>query len=404
MNYFKSTELAEKYGVSRRTITNWIEQTRQGRLNLELVEDSGRHYISNNPKNHLIMKGLVPLRRKFLNTLSLKHAQPIPEFYKLYSKAQILDIITNIETGREISREYNYIDEGAYFWDGYAQRLYEDKSPNMLNSTIKLLDLNLKYIESLLERYKYVNIVDVGVGNALPTKALTEHFLKTGKLKRYIGIDISPTMLEVAEHNLKKWFGEDVKFEGYCKNISFERFSEVIAEPPAKETANLVLVLGGTLGNFREPEDGIRTIMHSMQRSDLLAYTVALDSPTMRNRFSFPLTAEEPLPPQYKFIVDKLGIDPSFYDVEVGFNEQESARYLQIRLKHALNITFTMDGYEWLVSLNKDDKILLWRARHESATQVVNHFSNNRFNPLQVSKTPDNDYMLLLATLQREER
>jgi SAM-dependent methyltransferase len=407
MHYYKSTELSELYGVSRRTVTNWIEQTQQGRLHLELIKDGDTHYIANSPKNQLIIRSLVTERRKFLNSRSLKRVTPLPEFYELYNEDQILDIISNIDTYREIPRQYNYFESGADFWDSYVQRLSTDPSPNMITATKDLLAVNMDYLDSLLARYAKVNVIDAGMGNVLPTRALLEHLLKVGKLKRYVAIDISEKMLAIAEHNIKEWFGDTVPFEGYQRDFSFERFADIIAEPSAandRSTVNLVLLLGGTLVNFREPEDVLKVFSKSMQRNDLFIYTAALDSPAMRARFTFSSTPDEPLPPQYKFIVDRIGIDPSYYEVEVGFDEADPARYLRIRLKHALSIEFKLKKGTWRIDLNKEETILLWRARHESTLELANQIYKSGFDPLLVSETLDHDYLMLVADLRKDGR
>lgn len=406
MNYFKSTELAEKYGVSRRTITNWIEQTRSGRLQLELTEKGGRVHILRTQTNQHIMEDIVSGRRKFLNKRSLKEANPIPEFYDLYNKAQILDMVSNIQIYGEIPRQYNYFNGGAQYWDKFARRLYKENTLNMITATIELFDANLKYLDRLLENYQHVNVIDVCAGNGLPVKALLEHLIAQKKLKRYAAVDISQEMLQIAEKNMKEWFGESFQFESYCKDINFERFPEVLAEAPSEseedQTVNLVLLLGGTLMNFREPEDALKIVNRSMQRNDIFVYTTGLDSKAARERFNFTISDKEPLPPQYKFIVDKLGIDPSYYNVEVGFDHETSSRFLKIRFKHALTINFDRSRGLWPINLNKDDTIILWRARHDSPFKVAELLYGARFNPLLTAQTHDHNHMMVMADVRVE--
>jgi len=42
MLYFKKSELAETYHISEKTVTNWIRETKAGKLHLELHEANGR--------------------------------------------------------------------------------------------------------------------------------------------------------------------------------------------------------------------------------------------------------------------------------------------------------------------------------------------------------------------------
>ena len=88
------------------------------------------------------------------------------------------------------------------------------------------------------------------------------------KLGRYITIIISPTVLDIARHNIEKWFGNKVPFEGYEYDINYDRFSSLLVREyvhkDAKDTVNLVLLLGGTLSNMRKPDGGFKIIHDSM--------------------------------------------------------------------------------------------------------------------------------------------
>jgi uncharacterized SAM-dependent methyltransferase len=406
MHYYKNTELADIYGVSRRTVTNWIEQTKSGRLDLELHEYGNKAYIARTPKNQSVMKGLVQERRKFLNKRSLKTVTPRPEFYDLYNDEYVLEIISNIDTYREIPLKFSYFDGGAAAWDTYTKEMYTSEVPNTLTSTIKLLDADMSYLDTALDEYSYVNLIDVGVGNALPAKPVIAHLLERGKLKRYVAIDISHEMLTIAEKNIKQWFKGKVTFEGYVNDMSFKPFTDVVAEPPTRgkdSTVNLLLLLGGTLSNFQAPEDVLKVIRKSMGRNDLFIYSLKLDSATTREQFSFHVSHEgQLLPDQCQFILDRLNIEKDYYTVEMGYNEVERARYMQIRLKYALTLEFELSRGTWRVDLKKDDTLVVWRALHNSAFDIVNTLYENGFNPLLTSQTTDHDYMLILADLRKD--
>ena len=409
MSYYKNAELAELYGVSRRTITNWVSSARQGRVNLQLQEVEGTYYIAKTSSNQQVMVQMTQERRKFLNTRSLKVATPKPEFYELYSTAQILDIISNIDIHREMPRQYNYFDGGAQYWDKYAERLHDEDAPNLLRSTIELLSTSTDYLDHHLADYKQVNVIDVGVGNALPIKGLLNHLLQKKKLGRYVAIDISDEMLGIAEQHLKEWFGGHVPVEGYVRDINYERFADVLLNPPSghhtENSMNLVLLLGGTLSNFRAPEDVVKIIYNSMGRHDLFVYTVKLDSEITRRHFDFHTGSDSQLlPPQYKFIVDLLGIEESYYDVETGYDAPIKARYLRIRLKVALSLPFILPHRKWRLDLKKDDTILLWRAKQGSTFEVLNQLHVGGMNPLLMSQTADHDYMMVVADMRMDGR
>lgn len=277
MLYFKNAELATQYRISLKTVRNWIDATKQGKLNLILHTQGDKAYVANTPGNIAIISELVESRRKYRNSNAAKTVTPSPEFYSIYNERQIYDIATNLEIHHEIPRQYNYFNGGADHWDTYAARLATDNTPNIVNSTIKLLTINQGYIDDLLSRYKKVNVIDVGVGNAYPVKDLLEHLLDLKKLGRYIALDISPSVLTIAEKNISEWFGDRMQYEGYVYDINRDHFSDFLIDEytgeDAKDTVNLVLLLGGTLSNMRDSDTGYKMIRDSMGMNDLLIHT-----------------------------------------------------------------------------------------------------------------------------------
>jgi len=404
MQHYKNPELAQQFGVSRQAVAKWIDQTRKGRLTLELVRDGTNDYIAKTPRNQLIMQALVQERRKFMNRRSLKVVSPRPEFFQLFGEPQVIDMIYNLEKFREIPRQYDYLGDGAVIWDEYMQRQSLDDVPNMLTQTIALLDTNRAYIDQVIAKFDRVNVVDIGPGNGLPVKRLLAHLMEAGKLGRYIAIDISAEMLAIVERNLKEWFSDAVPVEGHVRDISREWFADVIACLPTEDnasTVNLCLFLGSTLPNLRAPDDALRNIVKSMGARDYLLCTTGIDSDLGRERFHFTMgnTESRPLPPQYKLVVDLLGIEEDFYTTEMGFDEREHARYLRIRLKHALTLEFKLARGVCRLDLKKGETLLVWRARHNTAAEISGQFAACGLNPLLISQAGDHDYMLILADL-----
>jgi uncharacterized SAM-dependent methyltransferase len=404
MKYFKNTELAKLYNVSEKSVRNWIEATLLGKLDLQLHEQSGKFYIANTAKNTPKLEALVSKGKKYRNTRGYKTVTPSPEFYELFTTEQILDILANLDIHHEIPRQYNYFDGGAKYWDKFAQRLSVEETPNILNSTLELLEMNKTYLDSLIGDARHVNIVDIGVGNALPVKNVLSELLDRNILGRYIAVDISASMLKIAENNIRGWFGDKVAFEGYQRDINHERFTDILApeymKDDAENTINLILVLGGTLGNFRSPDHPYQIIHESMGRKDILIQTQKLDTATTRRYFDFSVDQPQALAPQHKFIVDLLSIDESYYDVEMGYDETTKARYLLIRFKVALSVELQFAGGRRTLDFNKDDSILVWRYWHQDAHDLMHQLSRNGFSPLLTSLTEDQEYVLTLSRLK----
>jgi len=406
MLYFKNSELAYTYHVSVRTVRNWIEAAKQGKLDLDLHSQGNKTYVSNTSRNLSTIEQLVERGKKYRPHRAVKTVTPKPEFYQLFNDAQAYDIIRNLEIYHEIPRQYNYFDGGADSWDQYAKRLGKEDTSNVLKSTINLLDTNRAYIDDLLKDFDRVNIFDIGVGNALPVKNLITHLLSQDKLGRYVAIDISNEIIAIAKRNIHSWFGGKVSFEGYSHDISYDRFTNLIApeylHSDSEKTANLVLFLGGTPYNFREPKNSFRAIYDSMGINDFLIYSDKLDSANSRKYFDFnPESGANVLSTNHRLIFDLFNIHDSFYEVERGFDEEHQHRYIRVRLNVALNIKFEFEEGEKQLEFSKGETILLLRAGNSSSRDIINDFEECGLNTIHSSQTPDQEYILTISRIKR---
>jgi uncharacterized SAM-dependent methyltransferase len=404
MQYFKHAELVKKYHVSLKTVHNWIDAAKQGKIVLELHSVKNRTYITNTSENILVLDQLSAKGKKYRNALHHKVAHPTPDFYMLYSRKQILDIISNLNIHREIPRQYNYFDQGAVNWEKHAEGMWNAKTANILKGTVDLLHANLTTIDTLIGGHSRVNVIDIGPGNAMPVRQLLEHLLETNVLHRYIAVDISEEMLRIAKRNIEEWFGDRVQFEGYVRDITYERFDDTLVDDMldqnAEKTVNLVLLLGATPVNFQSPRDLIKVIYSSMGPDDLLIYSSDV------NRSYFDVNADagaRALSSKYSYIFDLLNIDESTYDVEMGFNTKKRVRYIRVRLKIGLTINFKFENGERNVKLDKGDTILLWRAWHQTAVEIITDFEETGFTLLQASLTKDRQFFLSISGVETKE-
>lgn len=405
MKYFKNTELAKLYHISEKSVRNWIEAAKLGKVDILLHVEKDKYYVANTSKNVITIEELVQKGKKYKNTRGFKIVTPTEKFYKRFSPKQVLDVISNIDVYREIPYQYNYFNGGAVHWDSYTQKLLAEKSSNYLTDILELFEISISYLDSVTDKYTHVNIIDVGPGNCLPIRQLLQHFMDKGKLKRYIGIDISHDMLDIAEQNIKKWFDGTVPFEGYVRDINYDRFDDLVASESfgdnADSTINIVLFLGGTIVNFRDPDHALHNIHDSMGKNDLLLFSLRLDSGRSRRYFDF-TTANSTSTRDFrgKDLLDILNIDETLYELEQFFDEEKMARQTQVRFKVALSIEFHHEGESRTVSLNKGDTILLWRATHQAALETINQFDENGFNLLQATKTKEQESILLTSKIK----
>lgn len=404
MKYFRNTELAKLYGVSEKSVRNWIQAAQTEKIDLQLYEHNSKWFVANTSKNTAVIEELVAKGKKYKNTRSVKHVVPSSELYKICDEKQLYNLISELDIHREIPHQYSYLSQGADHWDKYTYKLLGEKLPNSLTNTIRLLDLSEEYLRSLVQNYSGINIIDLGVGNCLPVRKLLTNLKDMHLLKRYVGIDTSPDMLAIAEANINTWFGRSVNFESNLRDISYDRFGDLVVadsfDNHRDHVANIVLFLGGTISNLRDPDQALLTIKNSMGRNDMLIITRKLDTPESRRFFDFTVTEEQELSLKERYMLDLLGIEQAFYSVEQFFDKSTMSRKIQVRLRVDLTIKFTLNGKTRIVSISKGDSILLWRSDHQTLDETVQQLDRTGFEVLQAAKSPDRQYSLYISRIK----
>lgn len=402
MLYFKHAELAEKYHVSLKTVHNWIDAAKQGKIPLRLHTVSSRTYIADTPENTVVLKQLSEKGKKYRNSLHHKVVQPIPEFYKIFNHKQILDIVTSLSVHRELPKQYDYLEDGAKNWDNWLSQLQTDsKTSNTFSATIQLLEVFRGPLDRLLTN-KRINVIDLGAGNAYPVRQLLAHLHEKHSLNRYIAIDISASMLEIAESNIKQWFGEDFPFESYVRDIAYEHFDDIVVEDmldsQADQTVNLVLLLGDTINNLPSPNNVLKAAYDSMGINDLIVFPTKLDSEVSRRYFNWPnnLQASD----LNGYLLNLISLDGSLYDIEMGFDEGRMMRYVRIRLKTALTIDFSFGTIKREVSFEKGETILLHRIWHKTSIEIIAQFEAAGFKLIQSGLSDDRQYVLTISGVE----
>ena len=403
--YFKNTELAAQYNISEGTVRNWVKSAREGKLDLELSESKGRMYVANNISNIPVIEGLVRQNRKYRNTKAVKTITPNRALFEVFSDAQVYDIIRNLEMHNEIPRQYGYFREGVQEWEDYIERRLAVGAPSMLTRTIELLSDNYSYLDARLSRFDRINVVDIGVGNAAPVRGLLGHLLEQGKLGRYVALDFSDDMLDLAEEHIQEWFNDRIEFERHQLDIAHQRFSNIFEKDylhPEANSVNLILFLGSTPNNLRVRDDAFRTIHESMNPNDLFVYTCKL-APTasLPEWFEHEVKHKDLGRPevtrQHRLVFDLLGIKESFYDFEISYDENQKQRYARARLRVALSIVFNLEAGKRVLTFEKGDAIILWRIWRTTQTGLMDLLDDNGFYVLHSSQSEDHNYILTIA-------
>ncbi len=405
LTYFKNTELAEQYGISEATVRNWIKQSKAGKIPFKLVSREGSYYVANDASNIFLIQNLIKQNQKYRNKLSVKIVRPNPKFYEVFNEAQIYDIARSLECHSEIPFQYNYFSAGAHIWNEYIEQRLKAGTPSVITRTIELLADSYSYIDKRLEDSQKVNLIDVGVGNAEPAMGMIDHLLKQNKLNRYVGIDFSQDMLDLAQKKIFDRFGNRVEFQSIRRDITHERFSDIFVEDyisSARDVLNVVLFLGSTPNNLRVPEDAFRTIYESMNPKDILVYTGKLAPENalpewFEHEFKRGDLRKPELTRQDRLVLDLLGVKEPLYDIEIGYDRDKGLRYARTRFKVAVEVVIDFEYGQHTVSFKKGDSILLWRAWRKTSQSLFKSLEDSGFYIMQSSQSDDRNYILTIS-------
>ena len=91
--YFKADDLVRELNVSERTVYRWVEETKSGDLELDLVERGEKSYIAKTETNLRILQELARKRLKYKNKRSLIRVNASQQFYKVFTETHIFDLI-----------------------------------------------------------------------------------------------------------------------------------------------------------------------------------------------------------------------------------------------------------------------------------------------------------------------
>jgi len=409
MKKFKNVELAKLYRVSEKTIRNWIDAAKRQSLNLRLISEKNKYYIADTESNHLTLKSLSDRGRKFQNRRAFTQVRPTKEFYEVYNERQIIDIISNLEINREIPHKYAYFNGGAHYFDLYINRVIQEDNPITVKRTIEALDFNEEYIFSLFKNNEKVNIVDIGPGNGVPVKKFAEKLIKLGKLRKYIGVDISPEMLKIAEKNFYEWFGSLFPFEGHVRDINIDSIQELlfknthISDTEELSCINVIFYLGSTIENQRKYDESLHTIKSSMGKSDILFLGQLLDTDKTKVHLNFSPRDKMSKNSDIELLItvlDLLNIKQDCYEVERYYDHNEKARIISINLKLDIDIIFETRDFKQTVGLKTGDNIVIYRHNQHNSIEVINSLNDIGFDLMQASLSYDGEQILVIAKIK----
>ncbi|MFH0906334.1 MAG: L-histidine N(alpha)-methyltransferase [archaeon] len=305
----------------------------------------------------------------------------------MFTKRQESELITAIKGRGEIPLKFVYLGKGANLWDEIAKfRAKKNKGINQMET-----DLLQKRVNNILSSYsnlKKINIIDIGCGNGYPTVPVLDALYKNKIPFRYVAVDISKEMLDIAEKNLKQKY-KNIEIKKYQIDFESGNFSDITYELKQDGSSNLLFFLGNTVGNQSDIGRVLSNFRDSMTSEDYLIVGVELTNTARVNKI-IPHYDKKILGEILCRIPKSIGINDNNSEYFVIWNDKLSQ--IEVRLKLKKDITVQIGDYKFI--LEKDEQILICRSAKFSDWHFNKIFSDVGFRTELLTTNKDSSYIL----------
>ncbi len=292
--------------------------------------------------------------------MNLVKTKPKPQFYKSFSQPEVRSIVNCLSEHKEIPFKYFYKDQMTTVWDRSVKQ-NQLAAFGTTQSDITLLKNNFNFIEQKKSEFERVNIIDIGPGNSYPVKNFINQIDARGWLNRYVAIDISQDMLNLSQKNIKSWFPL-VEFKGYVLDFEEQNFKKIALDNKTNSEGlriiNILLYLGGTIGNHRDRINVLNNFKESLGNDDILMLSYSLRLPDSSPSFNYNNHISQNA---YKYLIDLLKIHPDDCEPIGGFNDDTGSYFTSIIIHQDYLLEFDVQGETQKVFLDKGDKIQIYR-------------------------------------------
>src|SRR4030042_3375497 len=194
----------------------------------------------------------------------------------MFSHSQKSELITAIKGRGEIPLKFVYISKaGTERWDKIAKIRSRENVRGINSIEGHLLNAKVSDFLNSFKKLEKLNIIDIGPGNGYPVMPLLHPLKKLGVQFRYVPVDISDEMINLAVENIKIEF-PDIEIKTVHLDFELGNFAEETYKLREGGFQNLMLFLGSTLGNQSDRSRVLTNFRDSMTSDDFLIIGVEL--------------------------------------------------------------------------------------------------------------------------------
>ncbi|WP_072620144.1 L-histidine N(alpha)-methyltransferase [Spirulina major] len=283
-----------------------------------------------------------------------------PEFYRVFSPAQVREIIAHLKRDRAIPFKFFYQGKLVEAWE--ALNVQQDQAPISSAKTdeafLKRVCIHLFQTETGCDRW---NLIDIGAGNPQLVRKLVGTFLENHCLNTYVALDISPDLLTLSETTLTTWF-PTLPWRGQQWDFERDPMPEAIASyrQTPQAASNLYLYLGGTFCNVGDRIAVLKNIAAGMEPGEWLCISFSVDFRDAGPREFDPTHHISHQASQ--FILNSFGIHPDHAEIVGYFDPDWSGYKTDIRLQadYQLRVDYP-DGEQDAIAFQAGDAINIYR-------------------------------------------
>jgi uncharacterized SAM-dependent methyltransferase len=299
---------------------------------------------------------------------------------------QISEFVTALRGRSEIPLKFEYLKDGAKRWDRLIHS--EDYSLGIIENDL-IKDNSSGILEEI--QNKNVNIIDLGCGTGEKAITFLENIKKIDC--KYVALDISKDMLELAESNIIKKV-PNLNSEYHLVDFEEGNFAHITEELREKNyPLNLILFLGNTLGNVSDKSRVLSNIRESMTLNDHLLIGIEL----------FDIKRIQDILKHYKG--NKIWQDNIFTSLEYFGLNQEDGRFEvnfnrnknQVEARFVIKKDKEINCISRKIKLKKDSKILLMISYKATPKDIQILLAETGFVIKRLFLNKDETYALILC-------
>jgi uncharacterized SAM-dependent methyltransferase len=313
----------------------------------------------------------------------------------MFSSSQISELITAIKGRGEIPLKFDYIGEtGSKRWNEIAKKRSEDRQGiNRVEGD--LLTAKVGAFVSPFKNLKKLNIIDIGPGDGSSALPLLNSLKKMSVEFRYVPVDISQEILDLATQNIKKIFPK-VSIEPVVLDFELGNFADITYKLKSDGSQNLMLFLGTTLGNQSDRQRILTNFRDSMTSEDFLIIGVELVNLNKVDKIVQQYCVKE-VEDLVMTVAEYIGIKRDEGKYEVRFNNENH----QIEGYFHFSIDKSLEFAGEKITFEKDDKILLFRSLKFTEWIFTKILSEAGFRIELLTTSSGKGYSLVMCQPQR---